>query len=91
MYQGSYSYFDFEKSLTYYREPYQLSFWHNWMHYMIAFLGLNFVILVGSPKIPRKNAFLAFKMWNNFKPKYFAVFGKRRIATSANINKRLKI
>ena len=33
------------------------------MHTMIAFLGLNFVILLGSPKIPSKNAFLSQK-WN---------------------------
>ena len=33
------------------------------MHTMIAFLGLNFVILLGSPKIPSKNAFPSQK-WN---------------------------
>ena len=51
------------------------------MHTMIAFLGLNFVILLGSPKIPSKNAFLSPK-WNKalFEAKINSLFfGKRRL------------
>ena len=58
------------------------------MHTMIAFLGLNFVILLGSPKIPGKNALsllLVFKsgtkhLFRLFKAKINSLFlGKRRL------------
>ena len=55
------------------------------MHTMIAFLGLNFVILLGSPKIPGKNAFsrllLVFKSGTkHLKAKINSLFfGKRRL------------